>query len=178
MYVNIEIKSDKYWVYRAMLATQRKKPKPDGTLKDASWFHMLRDKHSCIEEFELWIDAIVPETVHKHIVRHKEIGKYVATSRPDLKHGTPLQEGMRSLSLRINAKRMIEIAEQRRCEDSWSETVDFVNEIVKNIPDKTLKAFCTPKCVRCNWCIGSADCGYILTDEFKKDRKFFETGTK
>ncbi len=133
--VKIEIKAGKKWVHRAALATKGKKPKKDSQLKDELWFNLLRAKHSPIEEYEIWVDAIVPEDAHKHIVRHKEIGKYVATSRMDFGGSKLIFDGIqhRSLALRINAKRLIEICEQRLCRDAMIETRKFLEAIVERI---------------------------------------------
>lgn len=177
MQVTVEIITGKENVYRAMLATMRLKPKQCNQLKNESWFKMLRAKHSPIEEYRIWVDAIVPERVHTHIVRHKEIGKYVASSRPDLDTSTDISDGLRSLSLSVNAKRLIEISEQRLCGDAWCETTEFIQAVIDNLPDKILQKLCSPQCVRCGCCIGKG-CGYYNSNEYKTARIFFVHGLK
>ena len=130
--VKVEIKNGKEWVYRAMLSTQGKKAKENKSLSDKT--------------------------------RHEEIGKDVATSSPDIKSGSVIvksNQQYRSLSLSINAKRMIEIAEQRLCKGAFVETTAFVKEIIKNIPDLHLKNLCCEPCVRTNCCIDKKKCGFI-----------------
>lgn len=165
------VKAGKEWVKRAMLNTMGKTLKTT-ELNEESWFKMLRARHSPTEEYEIYIEAIVKERVYTHIVRHKEIGKYVATSRPDIEYSTP-SNGLRFIGLRINAKRMIEICEQRLCKDAWDETSNFMFEVVENIPDETLKRLCTRPCVKYACCVGRKNCGFMKTKEYFEQRKFF-----
>jgi hypothetical protein len=95
----------------------------DSELSDKTFRDLLVGRHSPIEEYEIWVDAVVPERVMTHVTRHKEMSKYVATSRPDISYHKELEEGQRVLSLKINAKRLIEISWARLCTCSWSETV-------------------------------------------------------
>lgn len=169
--MKVTTKAGKEWVKRAMLNTKGKTILTPA-LNDESWFNMLRARHSPIMEYELYIESYVTERVYSHLVRHERIGKYVATSRPDIEGSTPISN-KRFIGLSINAKRLIEICEQRLCKDAWHETTDFIKELVANIPDETLKKLCTAPCVKYDCCIGRSCCGYLNTNKFKEQRNFF-----
>lgn len=161
-------------VKRAMLATKGLKPKTDKPLNDEVWFDMLRAKHSPIEEWRVWIYAEVPERVHTHVVRHEEIGKYVTTSRPDIKGNKQLQDGHRKLSLVINAKRLIEIANQRLCYGAvWGDTLKFMQAVVDTLDDDILKRFLVPPCVVYGCCIDKSKCGYNRSNKYQTQRAKF-----
>ena len=140
MKLKVSVKSGREFVKRAMLSTmgitelsnpQKFEKAMKKPLSDNTWKQLLIGRHSPIEEYEIWVEAIVPERVHTHVIRHKELGKYVATSRPDISYQTPLNKGERSLSLRINAKRLIEISWARLCSCAWCETSQMLFEIKK-----------------------------------------------
>ena len=85
--VSVELKNGRKWVKRAMIATKavQSQNDPEKLGEALKWrltgkrmAKMLVAKESPIEEMEFWIDLYVPERVHTHLVRHKEIGKYVA----------------------------------------------------------------------------------------------------
>ena len=169
----IEIIKGREWVKRAMYATQGKFCKAT-KLTDKTFLRLLVARHSVIEEFEIWVDAIVPERVHTHIVRHKEIGKYVSTSRPDISNSHPIENGMRKLSLRINAKRLLEIMDQRLCNKAWKETISLLTEICNamNQIDSSLYKAVTIPCVRFGYCPETnRTCGWIYSESFKKQRE-------
>lgn len=174
MKVEVFIINDKDQVKRAMLATKGLKPTTDKPINDEVWFGMLRAKHSPIEEYRVWVYAEVPERVHTHIVRHEEIGKYVTTSRPDIKGNQELKDGYRKIALVINAKRLIEIANQRLCYGAvWGDTLKFVQAIVNSLEDETLKRFLVPPCVVYGCCIDKAKCGYDRSVRYAKQREKF-----
>ena len=136
MHVEVFIKSGREWVRAGMRATMGKlftENDINKKLTDNTFKGLLVGRHSPSEEFEFWINAVVPERVHTHVVRHKELGKYVATSRPDISYNVPVTDGMRMLSLRINAKRLIEICWQRRCNASWNETKELFDNIAQEV---------------------------------------------
>ena len=168
VFVNVEVKSGKEWVKRAMFSTMGKQGHPDKPLSDQTWFDLLMGRHSPIEEYEIWVDAIVPERVHTHVVRHKELGKYVATSRPDISYHKELKEGERVLSLRLNAKRLIEVSWVRLCKCSWSETIELFEEIKRQVLDIDLELGIKlqPSCVWFAGCPESKCCGYNKTPDF------------
>ena len=84
MFVEVEIKSGRNWVARSMRSTMNALGvMGSNRLSNKIFERLLVARHSPIEEYEVWVDAIVPERVHTHVVRHKELGKYVGTSRPD-----------------------------------------------------------------------------------------------
>lgn len=160
------IKSGKEWVKRAMFSTMGKDSQSN-FLSDPTWRSLLVGRHSPIEEYELWIDCVVPERVMDHVVRHKEIGKYVATSRPDISYGKEIEDGMRKLSLCINAKRLIEISWQRLCSCAWSETIELFEEIKKQVTaiDPILGGVLAPSCAWFNNCPEIRHCGRNTTIE-------------
>jgi len=181
MNVNVEVKCGREFVKRAMLATMgitklatpeeyRKRMKTE--LSNKTFTDLLKGLHSPIEEYEIWVDAIVPERVHTHVVRHKELGKYVATSRPDLKHVTELLDGQRILSLRFNAKRLIEVCQRRLCKASWHETTELFSIIRKNIPDDTLWSFLAPTCTWQGFCSERTECGWNKSGAYISSREF------
>lgn len=130
---------------------------------------LLIAKHSVIEEMKFKIDLYVPERVHTHLVRHKEIGIYVATSRPDLKHKTELIDGMRFMTLFVNAKRLIEISEQRLCYKSWKETRDVWNEVVRQVIEiePAFMYVLKKPCSKVGYCIETdRTCGHNFNEEY------------
>jgi hypothetical protein len=171
MEVSVEIKSGREWVARGMKSTMGQTGRQSG-LSDKTFLSMLKPGHSPIEEYEIWIDAIVPERVHTHVVRHEEIGKYVATSRPDISYCKPIEDGMRRLSLKINAKRLIEIMRIRLCGKAWHETVDLFNMIALKLIllDRVFKSVLVPTCVWYGFCPENKCCGYIKTEQYVKER--------
>lgn len=184
MLVNVEIKSGREWVKRGMLSTMGVTPLTDSVkfesamskvLAVATFESLLLGRHSPIEEFEVWIDAIVPERVHTHVVRHKELGKYVATSRPDISYMRPLEDGERSLSLRINAKRLIEISWQRRCFRAWKDTRKLFDMIEGLLIQKepAFTKFLKPSCVWFGACVETHPdnkCEYYKTKKAMRER--------
>ena len=122
------------YVKRAMLSTQgintiRDK---DNASRHTKWrlsdkvlLPMLLDLHSPIEEMRFWIEVYATNRVIDHLVRHEEIGKYVASSRPDIDTTTDNSDGMRYASFSINGKRLIEIMQQRLCNKARHETTSW-----------------------------------------------------
>ena len=186
MEVIVSIKSGKEWVKRGMMATMGVTPLNDSEkfdsmikneLSDSVFQSLLLGRHSPIEEYEIWVDAIVPERVHTHVVRHKELGKYVHSSRPDISYARPLKDGERLLSLRINAKRLIEISWVRLCKRAWKETTDLFEAIEKelSIIEPVLERFLKPSCVWFGFCteppLSENKCVYFNTDKCKNERE-------
>ena len=176
MEVNIEIKSGKKWVKRAAWSTMGKHGEPKSELTIETFQSLLIGRHSPIEEYEIWVDAIVPERVHTHVVRHKELGKYIATSRPDISYMRKLEDGERYISLRFNAKRLIEIMMLRKCNRSWHETrrlfFKIEHELVKLEP--AFRPFLVPSCVWygfCNETHPDNECDYMKTPRYTSERK-------
>ena len=177
MHVEVFIKSGREWVRAGMRTTMGQILKEEDlgkTLTDNTFKSLLVGRHSPAEEFEIWVNAVVPERVHTHVVRHKELGKYVATSRPDISYNVPLEDGNRILALRINAKRLIEICWQRKCFASWKETRELFNaisDIVENL-DEAFKGLLVPSCVWMGWCPEvNNKCKYYTTPKYVKERK-------
>ena len=162
-------------VKRAMYATMGREYVGD-TVSDATMLALLKPRHSPIEEYRFWFDLIVPERSHTHIVRHEEIGKYVASSRPDLAYCTPIADGHRQMSLSIDAKRLIEIMMQRLCFKAWGETKEvFVamrNAVIQL--DPVFSAVLVPQCVWYGFCPEHSakrpGCGYNKSLAFEKER--------
>ena len=176
MEVIVEIKSGKKWVKRAAWSTMGKHGEPKTELTDETFQSLLIGRHSPIEEYEIWVDAIVPERVHTHIVRHKETGKYIATSRPDISYMRPLEDGERYISLRINAKRLIEIMMVRKCNRSWMETRALFKMIALETTklEPALKPFMVPSCVWygfCNETHPDNECRYMDSPRYGVERK-------
>ncbi len=105
-------------VKRAMLATAgiTKLSKPElfekkmkSKLSKKKFQDLMRACHSPLNEYVFWIDAIVPERVHTHVVRHEKLGKYVATSRPDIDYAIELEDDHRILSMKIPLDRMKDV---------------------------------------------------------------------
>lgn len=169
MKIEIKIKSGREWVAKAMHATQGK---DSDRMSDETFRGLLRACHSPVEEYQIWIDAEVPERVHTHIVRHEEIGKYVSTSRPDLVkagQGLAVPTGWRKLSLCIDAKRLIEICRQRLCQKAWWETRIFFEGVAKAVEaeEPAFRGLLAPVCVWYGFCpeaFGSRrGCGFVET---------------
>lgn len=173
MHVEVFIKSGREWVRAGMRTTMGELLTEENlqkSLTDRTFKGLLVGRHSPTEEFEIWVNAVVPERVHTHVVRHKELGKYVATSRPDISYNVPLTDGNRMLSLRINAKRLIEICWQRRCFASWKDTrklFDNIAELVENL-DPAFKGLLVPSCVWMGWCPEVHNkCKFYTTNSYK-----------
>ena len=162
MEVEVTIKSGRSWVRRAMNSTMGKFGTVVG-LSDKTFHDLLVARHSPISEYVIWVDAVVSNRVHTHVVRHKELGKYVATSRPDIKYGSEMADGMRPLSLRIDAKRLIEIMQVRLCDCSWNETIELFEEIRDQVEDldSTLGLLLAPSCSWMGFCCEPKCCGYL-----------------
>lgn len=148
-----EVKSGIKWVKKAMLATMGLTSKND-FMTLSTFMGLVLPLHSPIEEMEFWFKCVVYEDTHVHIVRHKELGKYVCSSRKELKWAKPLVNGMRKLDLRINLKRLIEVNWLRNCSGASVETKEFMklitNSVIKIIPQ--LEVVLQPKCVWYGWC--------------------------
>lgn len=161
--VTVSLITGRKYVKRAMLATQgintiRDK---DNANKHTKWrlsdkvlLPMLLDLHSPIEEMRFWIEIYASNRVIDHLVRHEEIGKYVASSRPDIDTTTDNSNGMRYASFSINAKRLIEIMQQRLCNKAWHDTQDITYMIRdKVIEIEPLFAYVLrPKCIWYGFC--------------------------
>jgi len=174
MRIDCEIKSDRKWVSRAMRATMG--IQEEGVpISDARLRFLVRAGHSPAEEWEVWIDALVPERVHTHVVRHEEIGKYVATSRPDIA-GEMFTDGMRKLSLCINAKRLVEIMRIRLCGKAWWETRILFRGIAAKVIaiEPCFNGLLAPTCVWYGFCPEHCDarptCGYMQKKHYKAER--------
>ena len=176
MHVEVFIKSGREWVRAGMRTTMGElltEENLNKTLTDKTFKSLLVGRHSPIEEFEVWVCAIVPERVRTHVVRHKELGKYVATSRPDIKYNIPIIDGMRRLSLRFNAKRLIEICWQRRCFASWKDTRELFDDIAQIVEglDPAFEGLLVPSCVWFGWCPETNNkCKYYQTNACKTER--------
>jgi len=177
--VTAEVVTGREWVHRAMKATMGHFGDDElRFLSDKTFLHLLRAKHSPIEEYRFWFDIVAPERVHTHVMRHEEIGKYVASSRPDLKYCTELEDDHRSFSLQINAKRLIEIMQLRLCGKAWGDTqqlfIQMRNAVVECSPvfDKVLH----PTCVWYDTCLEKPCCRYIITKEGQEARESFCKG--
>lgn len=133
----------------------------DNAQKEAKWrlsdktlLPMILDLHSPIEEMRFWIEVYAPNRVIDHLVRHEEIGKYVATSRTDIEYQTDNTNGWRYASFSINAKRLIEIMQQRLCNKAWFDT----RKIMRMIASKAIEIepllyyMFVPKCVLYGFC--------------------------
>ena len=168
-----EIVKGRKWVKKAELATQGKKMITPH-FEDNRFLSQLYPTHSTIEQFEFWFDCVVTERVHTHIARHKEINKYVQTSRPDTSRNKPrAPEGYRYLALVINAKRLIEICLDRLCLASHIDTVNFMRKIkaeaVKLEPCMQYVLFA--KCVWNDLCTEiNTDCGFCRSSKYNTER--------
>lgn len=123
-------------------------------LSDKTLLPMFLDLHSPIEEMRFWFEVYASNRVIDHLVRHEEIGKYVATSRTDIDYATDNSDGMRYASFSINAKRLIEIMQQRLCNKAWYETKGIVKEIRRQVIEiePLLYYMLNPKCVLYGFC--------------------------
>lgn len=138
---------------------------------------LLIAKHSVIQQMKFLISLHVSQRVHTHLVRHKQIGLYVATSRPDLLHKTELQQGMRFMTMTVDAKRLIEISEQRLCYKAWHETREVWEEVVKQCIalEPALKYVLNKPCVKLGYCPETnRTCGYNFNQDYYLNKKDIE----
>lgn len=185
--VGVEIITDRYWVKRAALKTRHLDPLTPG-LSDKGFLGLLLGLHSPIQEFKIWVDLDnLAERVHTHLVRHRETGKYVATSRPDIEDELKAiknkladelgakknQVSFRSMAWTINAERVIEIAKRRLCVRSWDETIQatlFIKDALEEL-EPVLASLMFPTCVWLGECPEGAECcGYDETADFHAER--------
>jgi len=154
---------DSAWATMGVL-TDKRTP-----LTDETWEAMLIDTHSPVEEFRISVKALVHERVHTHLVRHKEIGKYVASWRPDKGAIVP-NDGKRPLKITMNAKRMVEVFRDRLCGESWEDTISLFEDIRDRLwgLDSVLPCYLSPKC---NW-LGFCPTGKVCT-KYLQERDFF-----
>lgn len=181
--VNVKLIRGRKWVKRAMIATkgvstvndiEKLEKQLKWRLSDEIFVDMLLGKHSPIEEMVFWIDLYVPERVHTHLVRHEEVGKYVATSRPDIKGHISISSGMRFMSMSINAKRLIEISDQRLCNKASPETRLVWEDVVRQcIEIEPILVYVLKKpCIKHGYCIeGSRSCGYNYVEKYDLHKK-------
>ena len=178
MSVECLIKSGREWVKRAELATQGLMSKTSH-FSDDRFLSQLYPTHSTIEEYDLWFYCIVSERIHTHIVRHKEMGKYVQTSRPDTSKRPPrAPKGYRFLALRINAKRLVEICLDRLCLASHKDTVSFMNMIRQAAIEKEhcFKYVLFSKCVWHDECTEvNTNCGYWGKSKWNVERALWKS---
>jgi len=176
MHVELFLKSGREWVAAGMRQTMGIMLTSTDNMRSIStktFKGLLVGRHSPIEEYEIWVVAIVPERVHTHVVRHKEVGKYVTTSRPDIEYHKPIKDGERILALRFNAKRLIEICWQRECNASWKETIELFDAIAEKVEslDEAFTGLLTPSCVWFGWCPEVHNkCKYYKTPNYKLKR--------
>lgn len=176
MEVNVEIKAGRSWVKRAMLSSMGVYGAVETALSNTVFQSLLLGRHSPIDEYEVWVDCIVPERVHTHVVRHKEIGKYVSTSRPDISYMKDVSDGNRGLSLRIPGKRLIEIMMLRKCFRSWGETTQLFDIIAEQLTelDPALEPFMVPSCIWFGFCVETHPdnkCKYFTTRKAGRERR-------
>jgi len=176
--VECEIKSGRKWVKTAELATQGLKPKT-AHFSDNRLLAQLYPTHSTIEEYEFWFYCVVTERIHTHIVRHKEIGKYVQTSRPDISKRAPrAPEGYRFLALKINAKRLVEICMDRLCHASHVDTVMFMKMVRDSVieVEPCMQYVLFSKCVWHDECVEvNTNCGYWGTSKWNTERALWRS---
>jgi hypothetical protein len=183
MKVKVEMITGRKWVKRAMKSTKAEmsihniidyETMTKSRLSASVMKQLLLGKHSPIQEMKFWIELYVSERVYQHLVRHKEIGIYVATSRPDIEGSTSTLKGMRYLSLSVNAKRLIEISEQRLCMKAWILTRGAWNEVCKQCIalEPMLEYVLHEPCVKCGFCVETTrTCGrdsYLITELHKE----------
>ncbi len=180
----VEIKAGREWVKRGMLATMGNTLITNENLHEdlkivlsnATFESLLLGRHSPIEEYEIWVSTIVPERVHTHIVRHKELSKYVATSRPDISYMMEVENGYRVLDLKFNAKRLIEICWQRLCFRAWVDTIALMKSVKEAVieTESCFEKFLHPSCVWFGFCVETHpdnNCQYFNTHDCGKARK-------
>ncbi len=169
-------------VKRAMLATAgiTKLSKPElfekkmkSKLSKKTFQDLMRACHSPLNEYVFWVDAIVSERVHTHIVRHSRKSDYVATSRPDIDYAIPLKDDERILSIKIPLDRVNDIMRVRLCGASWNATQRLFWEIRKQIIeiDPPIETFMVPNCVWYGFCNQNKDCcTYIHSKKYPQQR--------
>jgi len=176
MHVEIFLKSGREWVGAGMRQTMGEmitSTEDMKTITTKTFKGLLVGRHSPIEEYEVWVVCVVPERVHTHVVRHKEISKYVTTSRPDISYHKPIKNDERILALRFNAKRLIEICWQRRCLASFVDTVKLFDAIADKVEslDPAFEGLLVPSCVWMGWCPEvNNKCKYYKTKKHHAER--------
>lgn len=176
MQVLVELLNGRENVKRAMLATQGKKMKKK-ELSDLTMEVLLLGEHSVLDEmrFIVEIDGL-SERVHTHIVRHKEIGKYVSTSRPDWSDGLRFES--RFLLLNIPVKRLIEIMRQRLCTAAYKDTRFLfwqIREMIKDF-DEIVYKYLAPPCSFRGYCTEvRTECNRHLSIQCQEEYRYFLT---
>ena len=87
-----------------------------------------------------------------------------------------------SLAGLFNAEAIINMSNKRLCNKASSETREIWKEVLNGVfrVDPELYLFCVPPCVSCGLCREPKPCGYMKTENYKKERenylKLFEDG--
>jgi hypothetical protein len=166
------LKDGRRWVKMGALATQGKTI-VSNEMSDDAFYGQLYPRHSTIEEFNMWFECITSKRAYTHIVRHKELGKYVNTSRPELRAKQRAPKGYKFLALRFNAKRLMEVCEDRLCFESHVDTIKLMNMIKTEAIkiDHCFKTLLYPRCVWYDFCPHiRSDCKYHGSSKWNLER--------
>ncbi len=149
----------------------------DGGVSDKWKNKILKAEHSPIRQrLYIWTWYDIPYWVSVHIVRHKiGIEHFVKTSRSD-KTGVERSKLPQDLPVNhrcvANAQALISISRKRLCYTSSKETRDawlMLKEEIKKV-DSIMAANMVKECVYRGFCSEFNTCGFILTNNFNKDR--------
>lgn len=149
----------------------------EGNVNDRWKNKILKAEHSPIRQrLYIWTWYDIPYWVSVHIVRHKiGIEHFVKTSRSDktgvdrtkLPQDTPVNH-----KCIANAQALINISRKRLCFQASKETRDawvMLKEKIKEI-DSIMSINMVPECVYRGFCPEFSSCGFILTDDFNRER--------
>ncbi len=158
----------------------------DAGLKEPSsnWKRrLLMSEHSPIRKMKIcakWID--LPYWVSVHFTRHKHGVEHFCTSQRVDRTGTERnkapQDAPITHEIEANFQAIINISQKRLCRLASPETQEawktFLGAIVFDEPE--LVSVCVPTCVYRGFCPEFKCCGYVATEEFRKERGSYISG--
>lgn len=136
----------------------------------------------CIKFYVMVTDA--PYYSVMHLCRH-HVGfqPYVNSQRPDRspsgasRHDLP-QDALISVMFEINAQAMINISQDRLCNQADPVTQKLWTKIINAIGEREpeLRSLCVKKCIRCGFCPEMKSCEYASTDMFRLEVEEYRKG--
>lgn len=143
---------------------------------------ILLAEHSPIRKIKFnWKWTNLKSWVSVHFVRHKiGIEHWVTTQRTDrtgVNRDNSLQSTPVEHECEANAQALINISRKRLCSQASPETRTAWKEVIKEVKkaDPVLASVCVKECVYRGFCPEMYSCGYVETEEYKKELEEYRT---
>jgi len=181
--VEVERQSESMWQKVKNLA-MRTIGKDSGKAPSTQWkTKILLAEHSPIRSLKFLITMKdLQYWVSVHFVRHKVgVDHYVSTQRTDrtgIERDNLPQGALVSHTMDANAQALIYMARKRECNQASVETRQAFKAVKKEIAkyEPELASVMVRECVYRGFCPEIKCCGYVKTEEFKRER--FEYASK